>query len=266
MRLHPEVVFFLSITGEIPYICYGCRVFDEDRKQGLFPDLLSFSRAMKRLLLIFLTICCGLALTTKSFSQSDNTLVIPDIKAENEGFFHLHDTLLAGEIASFNVVGRIYGRKPSEPLQVYSLGSLDPYTVEFWHDDNLVIIEAGRFHPGMHRLEFYRRSGFLYKIDGRFYWGNDGKIPDKRVTNIRVVINGRQVPIPRAAFSDIFEPNLCGRRTLFGRIQCGVAVYESQCGERVYVYMRNGTIPTLYEVTWIFREGRYVGRVVDYAY
>lgn len=206
-------------------------------------------------------------LVQKVISQPDNTLVVPDTKGTYESFFYLADSVIASEIASFNVAGPIYGRKPTDSLTVLALNSYKTDVVEFTDQENInVLIRTGYFNPAAHRLEYFMQSGFLYRIDGRFFWGIDGKVPLKRILNIQADINGSKITIPQVAYIDIFEPNLCARQSLFGRIHCGVAVYASNDGERVYIYMRNGKIPCLYEVTWIFSNGRYMGRVVDYAY
>lgn len=198
--------------------------------------------------------------------QRDPALVVVFPERKKEGFYYLSDSVIASEIASFNFVGNIYGCRPSPPLISYTLIEMSHSRVVFRHEDNQLIIETGAFRPDRQRLQFYRRSGYLYKIDGRYFYGNDGKIPHRKILSINAIIKGDTLPLPTYAFVDIFEPNLCLRKFFPSRIDCHVAVYGSLDRKRVYVYMHIGQIPYLYEITWIIRKGKYVGRVVDYAY
>jgi hypothetical protein len=199
-------------------------------------------------------------------AQRDPALVVTHLDRQKEGFFYLADSIIASELASFNFAGPVYRQKPSEPLIPFAAEDVRSSSVRFELDNHSVFIETGRFRPGSHRLQYFQRSGYLYKIDGRYFWGIEGKVPQTRINSIQVVINGQSTRFPGYAYSDIFEPNLCIRMFISGRINCETAVYVSRDGERIYIYMRNGTIPNLYEITWIFRNGKYIGRVIDYAY
>ncbi|TVQ18564.1 MAG: hypothetical protein EA361_01290 [Bacteroidetes bacterium] len=198
--------------------------------------------------------------------QRDPALVVTHFERKKEGFFYLADSIIASELASFNFAGPVYRQKPSEPLIPFTVENVRASSVRFELDNHSVFIETGRFRPGSHRLQYFQRSGYLLKIDGRYFWGIDGKVPQRRINALQVVIDGNAARIPVSAYNDLFEPNLCIRMFISGRLECEAAVFASHDGERVYIYMRNGTIPNLYEVTWVFRNGKYVGRVIDFAY
>lgn len=215
---------------------------------------------------IILCFLITLSINTVLPGQRDPALVVTHFDRQKEGFFYLADSIIASELASFNFAGPVYRQKPSEPLVVFSVQDVRANSVRFEFQKNSVYIETGRFRPGNHRLQYFKRSAYLHKIDGRYFWGIDGKVPQRRINSLQVEIDGSAVRIPVSAFNDIFEPNLCIRMFITGRVECETAVFASNDGERVYIYMRNGTIPNLYEITWIFRNGKYIGRVIDYAY
>lgn len=219
-------------------------------------------------LLFRLVLCCifMLLISISVIGQRDPALVVTHFDRQKEGFFYLADSIIASELASFNFVGRIYRQKPSEPLIAFDVSEVSTGSAGFKYGNSSVYIETGRFRPAQHHLQYYRRSAWLYKIDGRFYWGIEGKVPLRKIENMSVVIDGKSVRMANYAYNDIFESNLCVRMFITGRVECETAVYVSQDGERIYIYMRNGKIPSLYEITWIFRNGRYIGRVIDYAY
>lgn len=197
--------------------------------------------------------------------QGHNTLVVADSRGEYESFFYLADSVIAGEMASFTVAGPIYGRKPLGGLQAFDAESFDRHQASFRLGNHKVVIKTTDFNPDMHYLEYYRRSGYLHKIDGSYFWGIDGKIPRRQISHVQIIIDGQPAKLPLRAYHDIYEPNVCSR-TLFGKLRCQMSVFLSEDGQRLYVYMQNGRIPSLYEVTWIFGNGRYLGRVVDFAY
>ena len=221
---------------------------------------------MKGILIICLSFFFLLSDFKEAYCQRDPALVVAHPDRKKEGFFYLADSVIASELASFNFVGRIYGQKPSEPLISFPLKSVSSNTVEFSHENHSVFIETGRFRSTRHHLKYFRLSGYLYKIDGRYFWGIDGKVPRRQIETLQVVIDENPVKIPSYAYNDIFEPNLCIRYLFSRTVSCDVAVYLSNDGERIYIYMQNGEIPSLYEITWIFRRGKYIGRVVDFAY
>jgi hypothetical protein len=201
-----------------------------------------------------------------SYAQvRDNTLVVADSKTTSESFFYLRDSVIISELTTFNVSGTIYGREPSSPLIKFNAHMFDRDHVAFFKGESSVVLLAANFRADSHRLEYIINTGYLYKIDGHPYWGIDGKTPRRKIDKIKVVFNGQQVLIPHSAYFDLFEPNLC-RRSIFGKMNCDVGVYASHDGRRLYIHMENGTIPNLYEVTLIIIDGKYRGRVVDFAY
>ncbi|MBL0128557.1 MAG: hypothetical protein IPP83_14130 [Flavobacteriales bacterium] len=103
---------------------------------------------------------------------------------------------------------------------------------------------------------------FVCAINGAPFWGTDGDRPTRMLSGLSVTIDGGMVEIPRRAWSDLYQPNLCfvdGN----GKPYCDCVVARSADNKRVYVHMSNSDGAGGYTVTWIFINGRYVRRVLE---
>ncbi len=198
-------------------------------------------------------------------SQWD-VLVVPDSKGFYESFFSLSDSLMRAEIGSFSFTGSLVGLAGKAELAEFDVLSQTVYTITLGSDDVKVHIARSPFISSAHHLSYYGPYGYVYKIDGRNFWGFDGSVPDMRLYFVNAYFGEQMVSVPQSAKNDIYEPNFCFRPRLFHPLECFTRVFRSADGRRLYVYMLNSRIPSLYEVCWIFIDGKYAGRIVDYAY
>ena len=196
----------------------------------------------------------------------DDCLVIADMKGMQDSFFYLQDSVLRREIGSFNFIGSFLGKGGKAELLRFEVSEFSRDRIILTHDTISVFIGSTTFFPRMHQLEFNKEWNFLYRIDQKPYWGIEGRVPHRRIAGVFLSFDNTNVSIPYRDYRDLFEPNLCRRTSLFGRLVCRSEAFMSEDGRRIYIYMRNGTIPSLYEVTWIIEDGEYIGRVVDFAY
>jgi len=192
--------------------------------------------------------------------------VVPDYKGMAESFFSLNDSILRAEVGSFTFTGSLVGLSGRASLREFELYSQTSHTITLALDQKKVHISRGPFFASLHHIEYFGPQQYVYRIDGRYFWGFDGKMPGQRLVNVHVFDGHERLELPARAIRDIYEPNFCGRRSIFGRQECYSKAFLSEDGERLYIYMRNSRIPSLYEVTWIIRKGKFLGRVVDYAY
>ncbi len=213
-----------------------------------------------------LILCSLLSIGLVGFTQDKGYFVVPDFKGEVESFFSVKDSVLRSEIGSFTFTGSLLGMTGRAPLFEFGLLAQSNNNLTLYHEEIKVHFGASSFDPFYHRLEYHGSGGYLYKINGRSFWGIDGRIPEMKLEILRVFFGNQIFEIPRSAYQDIYEPNFCRRSRFFGPVECASRAFLSVDRKRLYIYMRNGRIPSLYEVTWIISEGRYVGRVVDYAY
>ncbi|TVR42828.1 MAG: hypothetical protein EA394_02645 [Bacteroidia bacterium] len=202
---------------------------------------------------------------TEAKSQEGH-YVVPDYKGSAESFFSLKDTIIRQEVGSFTFIGSLLGLTGKASLREFELYGFSHQTLTLVLGEKSVFISRAPFHPSLHRISYFGPHNYVYLIDGRYFWGFDGRLPSQRLLSVHVSDGVERMSLPHRAIRDIFEPNFCKRRLLFGRIECQARAFLSEDGKRIYIYMVNSRVPSLYEVTWIIRKGEYLGRVVDYAY
>ncbi len=199
-------------------------------------------------------------------SPQEGDYVVPDYKGMMESFFSVTDSVIRKEAGSFTFTGSIAGLTNKASLRQFELYSLTDHTITLALDDMKIHISRGPFFSAVHQIERFGPQGYVYRINGRPFWGFDGSVPNQRIVNVHFFDGDQRMELPGKAIRDIFEPNFCTRRGLFRQPECSSKAFVSDDGKRIYVYMKNSRKPSLYEVTWIISEGRYIGRIVDYAY
>ncbi len=193
-------------------------------------------------------------------------VVVPDAKGSYESFFSVNDSLLRSEIGSFTFTGSLLGLSGKANLQEFEVLYQTDHTLTLALEDIRIHLSRGPFVSSLHRLSYYGPYGYVYQINGRHFWGFDGSVPEQRLYGVDVFFGDERYSLPAHALQAIYEPNFCFRQRLFSPQQCHTRAFLSEDGKRIYIYMLNSRIPSLYEVCWIISEGRYIGRVVDYAY
>lgn len=211
---------------------------------------------------VILFVCIGYL---RAIAQVD-VVVVPDSKGLHESFFSLRDSTIRAEIGSFSFIGSIVGLNNRALLREFEVQSQTNYSITLVLDDLKVHILRGPFNRSAHRVSYYGPFGYVYKIDGRFFWGFDGSVPNHKVYGVDVFFGSERLSLPRSTYRDIYEPNFCTPRRIFRPEFCNTKAFLSEDGQRIYIYMLNSRIPSLYEVCWIISNGQYIGRVVDYAY
>lgn len=204
-----------------------------------------------------------------SGQDPDDFFVIADYKGLAESYFRLRDSVLKAEVGSFSFIGYLLEVPPDEGLEEFQMIDYDSDSIVLQHKNKQVIVTTSRFRTFEHDLGYISGGSYLYLIDGKRYWGVNGRVPHKKISQVEVKINDKTIELPCEAFADLFDPNLCRRNLLFfirERIECRTRAFVSHDGNRIFIHMTNARIPHLYEVTWIIRNGKYAGRIVDYAY
>lgn len=125
-----------------------------------------------------------------------------------------------------------------------------------------ITIHGESFIPAEHSIatnyDSLNQVHGLKEIDGKAFWGTHGTIPKTKVSAIDVKINGTVISFPDSATDGIYNPN-------FGcnDIDCFNFVYKSKDKERVYIKMDNSDASGFYQVVWIIKDEKYIGRVID---
>ncbi|WP_315162417.1 SH3 domain-containing protein [Capnocytophaga leadbetteri] len=94
-----------------------------------------------------------------------------------------------------------------------------------------------------------------YIIDGKRAQGLDGGLflPEDHYKSITVTINGKDVPIPKSAYDDLYEVAMYTDNN---------AVYYDKEEDTIYIIAHNGSGAFSYEVCWQIVKGEYKTRII----
>jgi len=94
-----------------------------------------------------------------------------------------------------------------------------------------------------------------YIIDGKRAQGLDGGLflPEDHYKSITVTINGKDVPIPKSAYDDLYEIGIWDTNNF--------AYYDKE-DDILYIIAHNGSGANAYEVCWQIVKGEYKTRII----
>lgn len=110
------------------------------------------------------------------------------------------------------------------------------------------------------------KDWYVYQIDGKPFLGTDGLIPTEEIKHIKVKYNGNIVSIPKDAYSDLYEPNICSRNLEELDTYCYIHPYLTKDGEHLFLLMEGSNGAGVYEVIWVFRNGEFITRAINIPY
>lgn len=181
----------------------------------------------------------------------------------------LVDPIVHEEVLSFYPPGLMDDTSSAELIVIPGRANCDD-RAEFTGNGVSVMIEGRPFDPTKHALGYDRgqQPALLCTIDGHGIWGTDGDLPRNEIGTVSVEMEGRSVTVPRHAYTNLYEPNFCDSypRTPDAPIDLHAGCRLSKDRRRLYVHMLNSDGAGGYLVTWIFRDGRYWGRVVEHGF
>jgi len=127
-----------------------------------------------------------------------------------------------------------------------------------------VTIRTGIFNPAKHKLMFSEKH--LLRIDNHpYYGGNYGEQPKTTIESVTVVTGKDTIPIPPAAYSDLYDPRFSFNESGATRTRNAVYLSADKNAHTFYIYMLNiengGS-----EFTWVIRDKQYLRRVVDFGF
>ncbi|MFD0749616.1 hypothetical protein ACFQZS_05640 [Mucilaginibacter calamicampi] len=122
------------------------------------------------------------------------------------------------------------------------------------NDSITIKVTSAGFIAKNHKLTLYHKSPYYEKIDGKKIWGVDGGLPKKTISVLSVIINGSSLYIPKAALSNLFEPNFNTLTVYFG------------IDNKLYIQMNNSDGAGGYTVIWVIKDGKYQRRYVDNSF
>jgi hypothetical protein len=205
--------------------------------------------------------CVGLLLVLTASACFAQDLDFPDFRSKKDNFSKIREQDIRGDIATFALaaldesIGK--GQLATVPVKDYGVNFMS-----FQNDNIQVIIKTGIFTPAKHKL--MKNEEHILRIDGKPYYGaTPGEIPHTTIESITVVVGKDTVPIPPAAYFDLYEPKFSYNEGGATRTRNGV--FLSNDKHTFYIYMFNNDNFGV-EYTWIIRDKQYLRRVIDFGF
>jgi hypothetical protein len=194
-------------------------------------------------------------------------LDFPDYRSKRDNFSKVSDKMMRADIAGFALaaVDESIGKAQ---LKTVPLKEYGPNFMKFEGPDDRgvgiqVTIRTGTFDPTKHKLMIVDKH--LLRIDGHpYYGGNYGETPRTTIESVVVVVGKDTVPVPREAYSDLYDPKFSFTEGGASRTRNAVYLSADKNSHVFYVYMLNiengGS-----EFTWVIQNKQYARRVVDFG-
>jgi len=118
-------------------------------------------------------------------------------------------------------------------------------------------LECQNFDSTKHKLTESARGGICL-IDNKIFWGTDETLPLKEIKKFEVSFNGQKIGMPLSEFRDIFNPTI----GFSGQIISLHAKMDRQ-GEYFIIVLFGSDGAGSYSAVWIFKNGKYLRRVIE---
>ena len=129
-------------------------------------------------------------------------------------------------------------------------------TIVFEGKEIQVVLTSGKFDKSKHSFKYFKDSSTGIEVidDPALLYGNDGKMPTTEYRSIVINIHGKQVSLPKDAYSDLYEPTFLTDHN---------SVYYDKESDILYIVANNNYAERPYKVCWQIEKGVYKGRKVS---
>ena len=128
-------------------------------------------------------------------------------------------------------------------------------TMVFEGKEIQVVLTSGKFDKSKHSFEYFKDSTTgIEVIEDQLLYGTDGKMPTTEYKSIVINIHGKQVSLPKDAYSDLYEPTFHTDHN---------SVYYDKESDILYIVANNNYAERPYKVCWQIEKGVYKGRKVS---
>ena len=132
-------------------------------------------------------------------------------------------------------------------------GKVQGNSIVFDDKDVKVTITKQKFDKTKHKITKKGQGSYEQLIiDGKeIIYGWDGSLAQDHYKSITVTMKGKNVPIPKSAYDD-----------LYGIFYLNRSIYYDEEAEALYIYADNGEAGLAYEVCWQIVKGEYKTRII----
>ena len=132
-------------------------------------------------------------------------------------------------------------------------GKVQGNSVIFDDKDVKVTITKQKFDKTKHKITKKGQGSYEQLIiDGKeIIYGWDGSLAQDHYKSITVTMKGKNVPIPKSAYDDLYEISYFSS-----------SIYYDEEAEALYIYAVNGEAGLAYQVCWQIVKGEYITRII----
>jgi len=189
--------------------------------------------------------------------KSAQSKVLKKLNNKTIVFVYNYDKATDGNWIYTDEEGYIYNDRVKwiHKFPIIAKGIAKGNTIVFEGKEIQVILTSGKFDKSKHSFEYFKDSSTGIEVidDPALLYGNDGKMPTTEYRSIVINIHGKQVSLPKDAYSDLYEPTFLTDHN---------SVYYDKESDILYIVANNNYADRPYKVCWQIEREVYKGRKV----
>ena len=189
--------------------------------------------------------------------KSAQSKVLKKLNNKTIVFVYNYDKATDGNWIYTDEEGYIYNDRVKwiHKFPIIAKGIAKGNTIVFEGKEIQVILTSGKFDKSKHSFEYFKDSSTgIEVIDDALLYGTDGKMPTTEYRSIVINIHGKQVSLPKDAYSDLYQPTFLTDHN---------SVYYDKESDILYIVANNNYAERPYKVCWQIEKGVYKGRKVS---
>ena len=185
--------------------------------------------------------------------KSAQSKVLKKLNNKTIVFVYNYDKATDGNWIYTDEKGYIYNDRVKwiHKFPIIAKGIAKGSTMVFEGKEIQVVLTSGKFDKSKHSFEYFEDFPI---IDDQLPYGTDGKMPTTEYRSIVINIHGKQVSLPKDAYSDLYEPTFLTDHN---------SVYYDKESDILYIVANNNYADRPYMVCWQIEKGSYKGRKVS---
>ena len=188
--------------------------------------------------------------------KSAQSEVLKKLNNKTIVFVYNYDKATDGNWIYTDEEGYIYNDRVKwiHKFPIIAKGIAKGNTIVFEGKEIQVVLTSGKFDKSKHSFEYFKDSSTgIEVIDDALLYGTDGKMPTTEYRSIVINIHGKQVSLPKDAYSDLYQPTFLTDHN---------SVYYDKESDILYIVANNNYADRPYKVCWQIERGVYKGRKV----
>ena len=189
--------------------------------------------------------------------KSAQSKVLKKLNNKTIVFAYNYDKTTDGNWIYTDEEGYIYNDRVKwiHKFPIIAKGIAKGNTIVFEGKEIQVVLTSGKFDKSKHSFEYFKDSTTgIEVIEDQLLYGTDGKMPTTEYKSIVINIHGKQVSLPKDAYSDLYEPTFLTDHN---------SVYYDKESDILYIVANNNYAERPYKVCWQIEKGVYKGRKVS---